>query len=40
MNINDLVLYLTIMDVEFGYIKDGNVVSLRIFLDGEEDELL
>ena len=40
MIINDLVLYLTIMDVDFGYIIDGNVVRLRIFLDGEEDELL
>ena len=40
MIINDLVLYLTIMDVDFGYVRDGNIISLRLFLDGDDDELL
>ena len=35
MNINELILYLTVMGVKFGYVKDDDIVSLRIFLDGE-----
>lgn len=37
---NELILYLTVMGFEFGYVKDDNIVNLRIFLDGENDELL
>lgn len=37
---NELILYLTVMRFEFGYVKDDNIVNLRIFLDGENDELL
>ena len=35
MDINELILYLTVMGVKFCYVKDGDIVSLRIFLDGE-----
>lgn len=36
----DLILYLTVMGVKFGYVKDDNIITLRIFLDGDYDELL
>ena len=37
---NDLILYLTVMGVKFEYVKDDNIISLRIFLDGDNGELL
>ena len=37
---NDLILYLTVMGVKFEYVKDDNIITLRIFLDGDCDELL
>lgn len=40
IELNELILYLTVMGVKFGYVKDGNVVSLRIFMDGDSSELL
>ena len=37
---NELILYLTVMGVKFGYVADDNVINLRIFLDGDNNELL
>jgi hypothetical protein len=37
---NELILYLTVMGVKFGYVVDDNVINLRIFLDGDSIELL
>ena len=39
-DINELILYLTVMGVKFGYVKYDNIVNLRIFLDGDNNELL
>lgn len=40
VDINELLLYLTVMGVNFGYVMDENIISLRIFLDGDNSELL
>ena len=37
---NELILYLTVMGVKFGYVVDDNVINLRIFLDVNNNELL
>ena len=39
-DINELILYLTVMDVEFCCVKYNNIINLRIFLDGDSVELL
>ena len=37
---DEIIVNKGFMGFEFGYVKDDNIVNLRIFLDGENDELL
>ena len=37
---NELILYLTVLGVKFGYVIGDKVINLRIFLDGDNSELL